>query len=76
MGEYTLDAAIDGQLAKKLPESKGKDIIVRVDCYDLPRAEVKDFFAAFSGGALEVDDCKIALKMSEFVNSINFDSTK
>jgi len=31
-----LDAALDGQLAEQFPKAASKQIIVRIDCYDVP----------------------------------------
>ena len=68
-----IDAVIDGQLAKKFPESQGKDVVIRLDCYNLPKSEINDFFLAFSAGVLNVDDYKKALESSKFVMSIRFE---
>jgi len=67
-----LDAIIDGQLAEKFPDTKGRNIIIRVDCYKLPKAEIKEFFDDFSGGILTVPDYASALASSVYVNNINF----
>ncbi|QIL90911.1 hypothetical protein GNX18_14875 [Microbulbifer sp. SH-1] len=69
----TIDAVIDGKLAKKFPESKGKNIVIRLDCYDLPRSEIEEFFTAFSKGALKPDDYQKALSNNNFVKTISFE---
>jgi hypothetical protein len=68
-----IDIALDGKLAQRFPESKGKPLIVQLDCYDLPRSEVEEFFVEFSSGVLELDDYKKALDHSPFVESIGFE---
>lgn len=67
-----IDAALDGQLAESFPESKGKRVIVHLDCYNVPRAEVEDFFRRFSSGVLSLEDYRQALEHNEFVQGIGF----
>lgn len=68
-----IDAVLDGQLAESFPESKGKRVIVQLDCYNVPRAEVEVFFQRFSSGVLSLEDYRQALGNSEFVQSIGFE---
>lgn len=68
-----IDAALDGQLAEQFPESNGKHIIIRIDCYNLPRADVEDFFSRFTDGVFAVDDYREALDRSQFVQGIDFE---
>lgn len=37
-------AAVDGHLASRFPESRGKDIVIQLDCYDTPAADVTALF--------------------------------
>ncbi|HET6396916.1 MAG TPA: DUF6572 domain-containing protein [Pseudoxanthomonas sp.] len=67
-----IDAALDGQLAESFPDSKGKRVIVQLDCYNVPRAEVEDFFQRFSSGVLTLEDYREALERSEFVEGLGF----
>ena len=69
----TLDAALDGNLAEKFPQSSGKHIVIRLDCYNVPRTEVAFFFKSFAEGVLSLDDYKMALGKSEFVKGISFE---
>ncbi|WP_417474264.1 DUF6572 domain-containing protein [Luteimonas mephitis] len=68
-----VDAALDGQLAEKFPESSGKEIVIQLDCYNLPREDVAEFFDNFSHGVFLISDYKKALKESSFVNGIRFE---
>lgn len=68
-----LDAIIDGQLADKFPDTLNKDIVIRVDCYQVPRQEVEEFFDSFSTGVLAVPDYAEALANSSYVNNIAFE---
>jgi len=74
-----IDAILDGKLAENFPESKGKRIVVQLDCYDVPRTNVEDFFQRFSTGILSLTDYREALEHGEFAKSvrfeINFDSS-
>ncbi|MGH1556991.1 DUF6572 domain-containing protein [Caulobacter segnis] len=51
-----LEAALDGQLAEQFPESIGKTIVVRIDCYDVPQREVDEFVTRFAAGVLDSPD--------------------
>lgn len=45
-----LEATLDGEIAKKFPKSVGRNMIIRVDCYDIPCEPVDDFVVRFSTG--------------------------
>jgi hypothetical protein len=42
-----LDAALDGKVAEKFPDSTGQRITIRLDAYDLPEIEVRGLFDAW-----------------------------
>ncbi len=69
----SLDAAIDGQLAEQFPETLGKRIVVRLDCYDAPEREVSDFFERFSKGAMMTPEYSQSLAESTYVSDIGFE---
>jgi hypothetical protein len=68
----SIDAALDGQLAEKFPESRGKKIVIQLDSYNLPRAEVTEFFDTFSKAVLSTADYRRALQSNAFVKDISF----
>ncbi len=68
-----IDAALDGKLAKRFPEAKGKNMVVQLDCYNVPKEEVKEFFDRFSKGVLVIDEYREALKQNQFVKNISFE---
>ncbi|MGH1422974.1 MAG: DUF6572 domain-containing protein [Hyphomonas sp.] len=74
-----IDAAIDGQLAQKFPQTNGKRIVIRLDCYDAPELEVSNFFERFSNLVFVIGDYKQALADSRYASEItfelNFDTT-
>jgi hypothetical protein len=51
-----LDAALDGQLAEQFPQAIGKTVVVRLDCYDVPRIDVDEFFGRFVAGVSTLPD--------------------
>lgn len=67
-----IDAALDGQLAERFPESSGKKIIIQLDGYNLPKAEVAEFFDRFSKGVLSKPDYQQALQNNRFIRGIAF----
>jgi hypothetical protein len=70
-----LDAALDGKLAERFPESLGKEVVIRLDCYNVPRDEVLAFFDRFSHGVVALADYKHALGPGKFVKRISFEVT-
>ena len=67
-----LDAAMDGQLAEKFPDCLGKRIVIRLDCYNVPRDAVADFFQRFSDGVFHYRHAK---EPSKFTSGISFEIT-
>ena len=69
-----LEAALDGQVAKRFPEAVDKKVIVRVDCYDCygaARDEVDAFMQRFSAGVREMPD--YAPSSSPWVRTFDFE---
>lgn len=70
---YTcIDVAIDGKLAELYPDSIGASVIIRLDGYNLPMPESREFFETFSSAVLELPDYKTALETSPHVAGIQF----
>ncbi len=71
-----LEAALDGQLAEQFPESVGKRIVVRIDCYDVPRHEVDEFVTRFAAGISELPDfsSKHSPYIAGYAFEVNHDS--
>lgn len=66
-----LDAALDGQLAGQFPAAVGKTVVVRVDCYDVPRDEVDAFVSRFAVGVSTMPD--YAAEASPYVSAFRFE---
>ena len=69
----SVDAAIDGQLATKFPETFGKIIQVQLDGYNLPEIEISEFFKSFSENIFKIQDYSLALENSKHVSGIKFE---
>ena len=67
-----LNAALDGNLAEQFPEAKGKAVVVRIDCYDIPQSEVEAFVARFADGVATLPD--YSTEGSPFVTSFGFET--
>jgi hypothetical protein len=68
-----IDAALDGQLAAKYPESRGKRVVIQVDGYELPAEEVSTFFMRFSSELPKLDGYTDAVTGNAYVASIGFE---
>jgi hypothetical protein len=67
----SLEAALDGQLAERFPKAANKKVILRVDCYNLPRDAVDDFMERFSKGVREM--AEYSPSSSKWVRSFDFE---
>ena len=68
-----LDAALNGALSAQFPETKGKNILIRIDGYNLPSLEVREFFERFSHGVSKLPEYAKALEKRTYVASIDFE---
>jgi hypothetical protein len=68
-----VDAALDGQMASKFPESRGKRLVVQLDGYALPSDQVEAFFRRFEAGIFAVEDYRQALVSCPYVSDIGFE---
>lgn len=67
-----IDAAIDGQLAEKFPQTLRQRVIIQLDGYGLPKDEVRGFFDRFAAGISTLPDYRQALLASSYVTDIAF----
>ena len=67
-----VDAALDGQLSQKFPETLGKNILIQLDGYNLPEEKISQFFNAFANNVMLIDDYANALERNEYVKAISF----
>ena len=66
-----LEAALDGEIARRFPSAANKNIIVRVDCYGVPRHDVDAFIDRFSTGIRGMPE--YSPSSSEWVRSFDFE---
>ena len=66
-----LEAALDGQVAERFPRAADMKVVVRVDCYGVPRDEVDEFMERFSEGVLDLPD--YSPSSSPWVRSFEFE---
>jgi hypothetical protein len=66
-----LDAVLDGQVAERFPRAANMNVIVRVDCYGVPRDDVDEFIDRFSEGILDMPD--YSPSSSPWVRAIEFE---
>ena len=67
-----IDAALAGALAEKFPESKGKSLVIQVDCYNVRKSDVDPFFEMFSTGVFTAGGYKGAATGNAYVSGIGF----
>jgi hypothetical protein len=68
-----LDAALDGAFTAQYPESRGKPLVIRLEAFDVPEAEVREFFRKFSDGVPTLPDYATALASQRFFPSVSFE---
>ena len=66
-----MEAALDGDLADKFPKSVGRNLVIQVDCYDLPSQPIDEFVARFAEGIRNLPDFSTA--DSPYIRSIDFE---
>jgi len=66
-----LEAALEGQVAERFTRSANMKVVVRVDCYGVPREEVDEFMKRFSEGVLDLPD--FSTSSSPWVRSFEFE---
>lgn len=66
-----LESALDGQVAERFPRAANMKVVVRVDCYGVPRDDVDEFMGRFSEGVLDMPD--YSPSSSPWVRSFEFE---
>ena len=66
-----LAAALDGQVAERFPRAANMKVVVRVDCFGVPREPMDEFMERFSKGVLEMPD--FSPSSSSWVLSFEFE---
>jgi hypothetical protein len=71
---YTcLDAALEGAVTAQYPESTGKPLMIRLEAFNVPEAELRDFFGRFASEVPKLPDYAKALREQHFFPTVSFD---
>jgi len=68
-----IDVILDGKLAEKFPQTRGCDLVLRLDGYNLPRSVVSEFFDRFAKNVLKIPDYREAVRRSDMLRSLRFE---
>ena len=68
-----VDVAVDGHLVSKYPDAKGHPVIIRLHCYDVPRAPVEEFFHRFSDSINARADLRADIERNGFATRLDFE---
>lgn len=68
-----VDAAIDGHLVKKYPDSRGKPVVIRLNCFDTPNTSVRELITRFAESIRESEEVQRDLIAQGFVSSLSFE---
>ena len=68
-----VDAAVDGGLAQKYPDSVGKTVVVRLDFYDTPREETEQLLFRIAEHVHRSSDIQAAIASKRYVAGLDFE---
>jgi hypothetical protein len=68
-----VDAAVDGHLVARYPDSKGKPVVIRLECYDTPDEPIRDFLARFAKNIASSEEVQVGITTQGFVTSVTFE---
>jgi hypothetical protein len=68
-----VDFVVDGFLAKEHPESRGKSVVIRLDCYNTPREECERFFFQFAEHIYACKETQMTIAKRGHIKDIHFE---
>jgi hypothetical protein len=68
-----IDAAIDGHIASRYPDSKGRHLVIRLVCYNTPKTDISELFCKLTKYIRNSDEYQNAINNSAFIKSIDFE---
>ena len=71
-----VDVAVNGHLAEKYPGSKGKGVVIRLDCYDTPEKAVKEFYDRFTKYIASAEEIQRDIRNKAFIKSLEFEYSR
>ena len=70
-----LDAALDGQVADRFPDSVGRPLVIRLEAIDVPQTALADFYERFKSTVPTLPDYAQAIRDCKHYPSIGFEIT-
>ena len=71
-----ISVAVDGHLAKTYPDSVGRGVVIRLDCYDTPKEPVEEFFARFVAYNRNRADLIADITAKGFISGLDFEYSR
>jgi hypothetical protein len=71
-----ISVAVDGHLAKTYPDSVGRGVVIRLDCYDTPKEPVEEFFARFVAYNRNRKDLAADITAKGFISGLEFEYSR
>lgn len=68
-----VDVAVGGRLTSKYSEAKGRPVVIRLDCCDVPREPVEEFFLRFSDHIRTHSDLQADIRGKGFITGLDFE---
>ncbi len=68
-----VDVAVDGHLAAKYPNSRGRTVRIQLDTYDIPEELVRPFFSRFADHVSTWPEIQQAIQAKQNVKSVAFE---
>lgn len=68
-----LDAALDGAVTTQFPESRGKPLMIRLDAFNVPEAELRGFFDRFAREVPKLPDYAKGLREQQHFPTVSFE---
>jgi hypothetical protein len=68
-----LEAALDGSVVARFPECCGKPLVIRLDAFEIPEPELRDFFQTFISEVPKLSDYAEMLRSQRFFPSVSFE---
>jgi hypothetical protein len=68
-----VDAAVDGGVARLHPDSIGKLIVIRLNCYDTPQADLEEHFFRVAEYVHQSEEIQAAIRDKLYVAGLEFE---
>jgi hypothetical protein len=68
-----LEAALDGSVVAGFQESRGKPLVIRLDAFEIPEPELRDFFRRFVSEVPKLPDYAEMLRSQRFFPPMSFE---